>query len=92
MVLEPDIGRRVNMEAEPRRGVDTRQCANKNAGLEGGWIVRSHVSWGGDLFEIAFTRVWKHILSRRRVLKTLKGSLKQKAQRGQYLLAVGLDC
>ena len=33
--------------------------------------------------------VWKS-LSSRCVLKTLKGSLKGKAQRGQYLLAMGL--
>ena len=36
-------------------------------------------------------RVWKP-LPCRRVLKTLKGSLKVKTQRGQYLLAVDLSC
>ena len=38
-----------------------------------------------------FTRVWKSLLNRR-VLKTLRENLKGKAQRGQYLLAVGLGC
>ena len=50
--------------------------------------MRSHVGWGGN--ETFFTRVWKP-LPNRRVLETLRGSLKGKAQRGQYLLAVGLD-
>ena len=36
-----------------------------------------------------FIRVWKPLPSQH-VLKTLRGSLKGKAQRGQYLLAVGL--
>ena len=52
------------------KGVDTRRCANKDAGpkgggfgegptlngernecqgLERGWIVRSHIGWGGEL-------------------------------------------
>ena len=29
MVSESDTGRCVNEEAEPRKGVDTRQCASK---------------------------------------------------------------
>ena len=33
MVSEPDIGRCASKEVEPRRGgVDTRQCASKDAG------------------------------------------------------------
>ena len=39
--------------------------------------------------ETFFIKVWKP-LSSRHVLKTLRGSLKGKVQRGQYLLAVGL--
>ena len=35
--------------------------------------------------------MWKPLLNRR-VLKTLRGSSKGEAQRGQYLLAVGLGC
>jgi len=35
-----------------------------------------------------FVKVWKPLTSRR-VLKTLRGSPKGKAQRGQYLLAIG---
>ena len=38
-----------------------------------------------------FIRVWKS-LPRRRILKTLRGSLTGRAQRGQHLLAVGLGC
>ena len=49
-------------------------------------FVRSHVGWGGERI---FIRVWKPLPSIC-ILKTLKGSPKGKAQRGQYLLAVGL--
>ena len=35
--------------------------------------------------------MWKSLLSRH-VLKTLRGSLKRKTQREQYLLAMGLGC
>ena len=51
-----------------------------------GWIVRSHIGWGGE--RAFFIRVWKSLPSRC-VLKTLRGNPKGKAQRGQYLLAVG---
>ena len=50
------------------------------------WDLTS-VGKGNEAFLI---RVWKPLFSRR-ILKTLRGSLKEKAQRGQYLLAVGLD-
>ena len=43
----------------------------------------------GEENETPFIRVWKP-LSSIRVLKTLRGSPKGKAQRGQYLLAAGL--
>ena len=43
----------------------------------------------GEENEIPFIRVWKPLLSRR-VLKTLRGSTKEKAQRGQYLLVVSM--
>ena len=45
----------------------------------------------GEENETPFVRVWKPLPSRR-VLKTLRESLKGKAQRGQYLLAVCLSC
>ena len=44
----------------------------------------------GEENETPFIRVWKPLPSIR-VLKTLRGSSKEKAQQGQYLLAVGLD-
>ena len=50
--------------------------------------MRSHVS--GEENEIPFIRVWKP-LPNIRVLKTLRGSPKEKAQSGQYLVAVGLS-
>ena len=28
--------------------LDTRRCASEDAGLEGRWIVRSHICWGGE--------------------------------------------
>ena len=60
--------------------------------------VRTLVPKGGGLWdptsigkenETFFIRVWKPLPSRR-VLKTLRGSPKGIAQRGQYLLMVGL--
>ena len=61
----------------------------RTLGPEGGSIVRSHVGWGGE--RNIQIRVWKPLPSRR-VLKTLKGTLRGKAQSGHYLLAVGLGC
>ena len=40
--------------------------------------------------ETFFMKVWKPF-SNRRVLKTLRGNLEGKTQRGQYLLAVDLN-
>ena len=45
----------------------------------------------GEENEAFFIRVRKPLPSKR-VLKTLRGILKGKAQRGQYLLVVGLGC
>ena len=45
----------------------------------------------GEGNETFFIRVWK-LLPSRRVLKTLSGSSKGKAQRRQYLLVVNLGC
>ena len=52
---------------------------------EGEWIVRSHVGWGGERI-IVYKGV--ETSPNRHVLKTLKGDLRGKAQREQYLLAV----
>ena len=41
MVSKPDTGPCVSEEAKPRRGVDMRQCANKDEG----WIEGSHIDW-----------------------------------------------
>ena len=41
--------------------------------------------------ETFFIRVWKP-LPNKRILKTLKGKRKGKAQRGQYLIVVSLGC
>ena len=38
MVLEPNTGQCTSEEVESRRGVDTRQCASKDAGSRKGWI------------------------------------------------------
>ena len=51
--------------------------------------VRSHIGWGGER-NIPY-KVWKPLPSRS-ILKTLRGSPKEKAQRRQYLLAVRLGC
>ena len=61
-------------------------------GPERGWIVRSHISWGGE-GNIFYMGVMRHF-------KNLEGNPERKAkrtifisgkQRGQCLLAVGLD-
>ena len=61
MVSEPDIERCASKEAEPRRGwirgsVPVRTLDPKGVdwecqrmlGSKGGWIVRSHIGWGGE--------------------------------------------
>ena len=50
--------------------------------------MRFHFSWGE---ERSILYKGGKPLPRRRILKTLKGDLEGKAQRGQYLLAVGLS-
>ena len=60
-----------------------RRCASKHVGSQRG--VDSVVE-GNKAF---FIRVWKPLPSKR-VSKTLRGSPKRKAQRGQYLLVVSL--
>ena len=47
MVSELDIGRCASEEAELRKGVDTRQCVNKDVGPRRGWIGGSHIDWRG---------------------------------------------
>ena len=47
MVSETDIGRCVSLLAIPRRGVDMRRCASKDAGPKGGWIWGRPTSIGG---------------------------------------------
>ena len=89
----------VSEDVGPRRWVDWEgptsvphrlergTSTSEDAGPERGWIVRSHICWRGE--QSIFIRVWKPLPSRR-VLKTLRGSLEGKTQRGQYLIAVGL--
>ena len=36
MVLEPDTGQCASLLAVPRRGIDTRRCASKDAGSQKG--------------------------------------------------------
>ena len=50
MLSEPDTGRCASLLAVLRRGVDTRRCASKDAGPRrgGGWIMMSHIGWGGE--------------------------------------------
>ena len=56
-------------------------------GPKRGWIVMSHIGWGGEqntLYKGVETFPWQTRF------KALRGSLKGKAQRGQYLIAVDL--
>ena len=52
-----DTKRCASKDAEPQRGVDLAgvphrlekgKCASEDAGPEGGWIVMSHLGWGGE--------------------------------------------
>ena len=61
MVSEPSIG----------------QCANEDAGLQGGWIVRSHIGWRGER-NISYKGVETSLEQTR--FKTLRGSLEGKVQ------------
>ena len=63
--------------------------ASENAGPRRG-VDCEIPYWLGEENETFFIRGWKPLPSRR-VLKTLRESSKGKAQRGQYLLEVGLD-
>ena len=42
--------------------LDTEQCSSEDAGLQGGWIVRSHIDWRGN--EAFLIRMWKPLPSR----------------------------
>ena len=37
----------VDLEAIPHR-LEERKSVSENAGPEGGWIVMSHIGWGGE--------------------------------------------
>ena len=45
MISELNTGRCASNEAKPRRGMDTRWCANKDTGPRKGWIGGSHINW-----------------------------------------------
>ena len=90
-----DSRQRANKDAGPQRGwigrshIDWRKewMPARTLGLKEGWIVRSHIDWEEN--KTFFIMVWKPLPSRH-VLKTLRRISEGKAQRGQYLLAVGL--
>ena len=67
---------------------DTSQCVNEDAGPHVGWIVRSYIGWREER-NIPYKSVEISLYQTR--FKTLKRSLKEKAQREQHPLAVGLD-
>ena len=79
-----DVGPQRGWIWEVPRRLEKEMSANEDAGPEGEWTMRSHISWEEN--ETPFIRVWNLSLA---VLKTLRGSPKGKAQRGQYLLEVG---
>ena len=90
-----DMRRCACKDAGPWRGMDRGvshwlekgTSVSENIGSRRGWIVRSHIGWGGE--QSIIYNVWTPFPSRY-ILKTLRGSPKEKAQRGQYLLTVGL--
>ena len=53
MVLEADTGQCASEETEPQRRVDhidwrKERVPARTQGLEEGWIVKSHISWGRE--------------------------------------------
>ena len=56
--------------------LDIEWCASRDTGSEGGWIVRSHIGWRGQ----------------RNILYNGVETSSREAQRGQQLLAMGLEC
>ena len=74
MVLESDIGRCASEDAGPPRGVDYEIPH---------WLEGNEALLIGVLKSLPNRRVMKK--SKRENLKTLRGSLEGKAQRGQYL-------
>ena len=79
------LARRLSLEEGWTQG----SVPTRTLGSEGGWIVRFHISWGEE-WSILYKGVETSPSQTR--LKTLRGSPKGKAQRGQYLLAVSLGC
>ena len=89
-----DMRRCASKDAGPQRGwiwgrshIDWRKERGpaRTLGPEGGWIVKSHIGWGGEQ-----TTIYKDVETFPR-FKALRGSPKGKAQRRQYLLAVDLS-
>ena len=62
------------------------QCASEDVGPPSGLIVRSHIDWIGER-NIPYKGVETSPYQTR--FKTLRRSLERKAQKEQYLLAVG---
>ena len=47
IVSEPDTGRCASEDAGPQRGWTLGDVLARTLSPEGGWIVRSHIEWGG---------------------------------------------
>ena len=90
-----DTGRCAGKDAGPQRdrfgggptSIGGRKECQRGRWPRKGWIVMSHISWGGEQ-----TTIYKGVktFSQQTRFKALKGSTKGKAQREQYLLAVDL--
>ena len=70
--------------------LETGGVPARTLGPQGGWIVGSHICWRGER-NISYKGVETSPSLATR-FKTLRGSPEGKAQRGQYLLAVGMIC
>ena len=89
-------GTSARKDAGPRREVDLEiphllekgTSASKVAELQGEEVDCDYVGWRGER-NIIYKDL--KLLPSRRILKTLRRSPKEKAQKGQYLLVVGLD-
>ena len=70
------------------RTLNTRMLGPEGGGLRGPTLIRE----GNKCKRECWAPKGVEPLRNRRILKTLRRSSKRKAQRGQYLLAVGLSC
>ena len=96
---EVDTGQCASEDGEPWREWTSGDVSARTLGPEGECIVRSHIDWREERVPARTLglkgvdcEIPRRFHPSRRVLKILRENPKEKTQRGQYLLAVDLDC